>query len=127
MFRLETKDDAETKALTTENLTCPITGVIYRMEEFRTPISVQQCWNSQGFGDSAITCRSKKNALSVGRAIIIKEAQIKKKQPKCDSCQGPRCILQGCPAYEKQQATYGGQPKICLTSTPKLGSPTAPG
>ena len=37
MFKLEIKGDTETKTLTTENLTCPITGIIYRVEEFRTP------------------------------------------------------------------------------------------
>ena len=39
IFTLEIKDDTEAKLLTTENLTCPITGFIYRVEEFRTPIS----------------------------------------------------------------------------------------
>ena len=43
MFKLEIKDDTEAEPLITENLTCPITGIIYRVEEFRTPISVQQC------------------------------------------------------------------------------------
>ena len=45
MFKLEIKDDTEAEALITENLTCPITGIICRVEEFRTSISVQQCWN----------------------------------------------------------------------------------
>ena len=40
IFKLEIKDDTEAEALITENLTCPITGIIYRVEEFRTPISV---------------------------------------------------------------------------------------
>ena len=38
MFKLEIKDDIEAEALITENLTCPITGIIYRAKEFRTPI-----------------------------------------------------------------------------------------
>ena len=45
IFKLEIKDDTEAEALITENLTCPKTGIIYRVEEFRTPIPVQQCWN----------------------------------------------------------------------------------
>ena len=45
MFKLEIKDDTEAEVLITENLTCPITGIIYRGEEFRAPIFVQQCWN----------------------------------------------------------------------------------
>ena len=43
MFKLQTKDDTEAEALIRENLTCPITGIIYRVEEFRTPISIHQC------------------------------------------------------------------------------------
>ena len=43
MFKLQIKDDTEAEALITGNLTCPITGIIYRVEEFRTPVSVQQC------------------------------------------------------------------------------------
>ena len=41
MFKLGNKDDTEAEALITENLTCPITGIIYLVEEFRTPISIQ--------------------------------------------------------------------------------------
>ena len=47
MFKLEIKDDTESEALITEHLTCPMTGIIYRVEEFRTSIFVQQCWNCQ--------------------------------------------------------------------------------
>ena len=63
MFMLETKDDTEAEALITENLTCPITGIIYRVEEFRTPIFVQHCWNWQSLGHSAKTCRPKTKCL----------------------------------------------------------------
>ena len=75
MFKLETKDDTEAEALITENLTCPITGVIYRVEEFRIPISVQQCWNCQSFGHSAKTCRSKTKCLICGESHHHKGCQ----------------------------------------------------
>ena len=45
MFKLEIKDEAEAGALISQNLTCHITGIIYKVEEFRSPVSVQQCWN----------------------------------------------------------------------------------
>ena len=41
MFKLEVKDEAEAKALTSQNQTCQITSIIYKVEEFRSPISVQ--------------------------------------------------------------------------------------
>ena len=63
IFKLEIKDDTEAEALIAENLTCPVTGIIYRVEEFCTPISVQQCYNCQCFGHRAKTCRSKTKCL----------------------------------------------------------------
>ena len=81
MFKLEIKDETEAEALITENLTClksvSITGIVYRVEEFRIPISVQQCWNCQNFDYSAKLVGPKSNALSVGRATIIKDAKPK--------------------------------------------------
>ena len=62
MFKLETKDDTEAETLITENLTCPITGIIY----IHTPVSVQQCWNCQSFRHSAKTCMSKTKCLICG-------------------------------------------------------------
>ena len=79
MFKLGTKDDTKAEALITENLTCLITGIIYWVEKFCTPTSVQQCWNCQSFSHSAKHVGIKPNVLSVGRAIIIKDAQIKRK------------------------------------------------
>ena len=42
MFKLEIKDEAEAEALILQNLTCHNTGTIYKVEEFRSPVSVQQ-------------------------------------------------------------------------------------
>ena len=41
MFKWEIKDEAEAEALISQNLTCHITGIIYKIEEFRSPVSVQ--------------------------------------------------------------------------------------
>ena len=76
---MEIKDVTDAEALITENLTCPLTGIIYRVEEFRTPISVQQYWNCQVSDIRPNLVGLKPNALSVGRAIITKDAQIKRK------------------------------------------------
>ena len=78
MFKLEIKDEAEAEALISQNLTCHTTFIIFKVEEFRSPVSVQQCWNCPSFGHSAKTCRSK-NVLSVGRATITKDALTKRK------------------------------------------------
>ena len=75
------------------------------MEEFRTPISVQQCWNCQSFGQWAKTCRSKTKCLICGEGHHQKGCpnKEKKKQPKCANCKGPHVAsYKGCPAYKKQ-------------------------
>ena len=40
MFKLEIKDEAEAEALISQNLISHITGIIYKVEEFRSPVSV---------------------------------------------------------------------------------------
>ena len=82
MFKLEIKDDTEAEALISNNLTCPITCIIYRVEEFCTPISVQQCWNCKILAIGQKLVGPKPNVLSVGRATIIKDAQPKRKAAK---------------------------------------------
>ena len=104
IFKLEIKDDTEAEALITENLTCPITGIIYRVEEFRTPISVQQCWNCQSSDIRPKLVGLKPNALSVGRVRHhIGCPNKEKKQPKCANCKGPHVAsYKGCPAYKNR-------------------------
>ena len=42
MFQLdhELKDSAKAEAIISKNLTCPQTGIIFKVEEFRTPVLV---------------------------------------------------------------------------------------
>ena len=40
MFKLDIKDEAEAKELISQNLTCHNTGIIYKVEEFQSPVSV---------------------------------------------------------------------------------------
>ena len=99
IFKLDIKDDTGAEALTAENLTCPVTGIIYRVEEFPTPISVQQCYNCQCFGHTAKT-----KCLICGEDHHHKGCPNKEtKQAKCANCKGPHVAsYKGCPAYKKQ-------------------------
>ena len=40
MFQLEISDPAEAEALLSQNLICNVTGIAYKVEEFRQPVSV---------------------------------------------------------------------------------------
>ena len=104
IFKLEIKDDTEAEALIADNLTCPVTGIIYRVEEFRTPISVQQCYNCQCFRHTVKTCRSKIKRLICREDHHHKGCPNKEtKQAKCANCKGPHVAsYKRCPAYKKQ-------------------------
>ena len=66
MFQIELSDSAEAEALISNNLTCPQTGIIFKVEEFRAPISVQQCYNCQHFGHLAKNCQAKTKCVICG-------------------------------------------------------------
>ena len=68
MFKLETKDKAEVEVLMSQNPTCHITGIIYKVEEIQSPVSVQQCRNCQIFGHTAKTCKSKTKCQICGES-----------------------------------------------------------
>ena len=104
MFQLELSDSAEAEALISSNLTCPQTGIIFKVEEFRAPISVQQCYNCQHFGHSAKNCQAKTKCVICGEGHSHKGCPNReKKQPKCANCKGPHVAnYKGRPAYKKQ-------------------------
>ena len=77
MFKLEIKDDTEAGALITENSTCPITAIIYRVEEFLTPNFHTAVLELPKFRPKLVG--PKLNVLSGGRATIIKDAKTKRK------------------------------------------------
>ena len=50
IFQFEINDPTEAETLISQNLVCNVTGIVYKMEEFRQPISVSQCFDCQTFG-----------------------------------------------------------------------------
>ena len=59
MLQIELKDPAEAEAIISNNLACSQTGIIFKVGQFRAPISVRQCYNCQNFGHSAKNCQAK--------------------------------------------------------------------
>ena len=104
MFQLEISDPAEAEALLLQNLMCNVTGIVYKVEEFRQPVSVRQCFNCQCFGHSAQNCKSKQKCVICGENHSHKGCPKKEaKQPKCANCSGPHVAsYKGCPEYKKQ-------------------------
>ena len=79
MFQIELRDPADAETIISNNITCPQTGIIFKVEELRAPISVRQCYNCQNFGHSAKNCKGKLNVSSVEKATHTKVAQTEKK------------------------------------------------
>ena len=104
MFQLEISDPAEAEALLSQNLMCNVTGIVYKVEEFRQPVSVRQYFNCQCFGHSAQNCKSKQKCVVCGENHSHKGCPKKEaKQPKCANCSGPHVAsYKGCPEYKKQ-------------------------
>ena len=102
MFQLEISDPAEAEALLSQNLMCNVTGIVYKVEEFRQPVSVRQCFNCQCFGHSAQNCKSKQKCVICGENHSLKGCPKKEaKQPKCANCSGPHVAsYKGCPEYK---------------------------
>ena len=83
---------------------CNVTGIVYKVEEFRQPVSVRQCFNCQCFGHSAQNCKSKQKCVICCENHSHKGCPKKEaKQPKCANCSGPHVAsYKGCPEYKKQ-------------------------
>ena len=81
-----------------------VTGIVYKEEQFRQPVSVRQCFNCQSFGHSAKNCRSKPKCVICGENHSHKGCPKKEaKQPKCANCSGPHVAsYKECPEYKKQ-------------------------
>ena len=104
IFQLEITNPAEAESLLSQNLACNVTGIVYKMEEFRAPISVMQCYNCQCFGPSAKTCRSKQKCLICGENHSHKGCPSREsRKPTSANCNGPHVAsYKGCPEYKKQ-------------------------
>ena len=104
IFQPEITDPTEVDALISQNLVCNVTGIVYKVEEFRAPISVMQCYNCQSFSHSAKTCRSKQKCLICGENHSHKGCPSRElRKPTCANCKGPHVAsYKGCPEYKKQ-------------------------
>ena len=90
IFRLEINDPTEAEGLLSRNLVCQLTGIVFKVEELRTPVSVTQCFNCQSFGHSAKNCRLKQKCLICGESHSHKRCPNREaRKPKCANCKGP--------------------------------------
>ena len=92
-IKIKSDDPKQTQTLISRGLVCQKTGIIFRVEEFKTTPLILQCFKCQGFGHKAPSCT--KNHLH--KNCPNKE----KRKPKCANCTEPRIAnYRGCPAYK---------------------------
>ena len=72
MFQIELKDPAEDETIISNKFTCPQTGIIFKVEDFQTPILVQQCYNWQNFKQLAKNYQAKIKCVICGEGHLHK-------------------------------------------------------
>ena len=104
IFRLEINDPTEAEALLSQHLVYQVAGIVYKVGECRSPVSVTQSYNCQSFGHSAKNCWSKQKCLIHGESHSHKGCPNKEaKKPECANCKGPHVASYiECPEYKKQ-------------------------
>ena len=104
-FRKIKRDDPkQAEALLSGGLVCQKTGIIFRVEEFKTTPSILQCFKCQGFGHKALNRTKKEKCVVCREAHSHKNCRNEeKRKPKCTNCRGPHVAkYRGCPAYTDQ-------------------------
>ena len=79
-IKIKSDDPKQAEALISGGFVCQKTGIIFRVEEFKTAPSILQCYKCQSFGHKAQTARKIRNVLCVVELIHTKTVQIKEKE-----------------------------------------------
>ena len=100
-IKIKCDDAKQTEALISGGLVCQKTGIIFKVEEFRTTPSIQQYFKCQGFGHKAPNCTKKPKCVVCGEAHSHKNCRNKEKRnPNCRRSHVAN--YKGCPAYKDQ-------------------------
>ena len=78
-IKIKCDDPKQAEALILGGFICQKTGIIFKVEEFRTTPSIQQCFKCQGFGHKAQNCTKIPKCIVCGEAHSHKTALTKKK------------------------------------------------
>ena len=127
-IKIKSDDPKQAEALLSGGLVCQKTGIIFRVEEFKTTPSILQCFKCQGFGHKAPNTAPKiKNVCDEAHSHENCPNKDKRK-PKCANCWGPHVAnYRWCPAYKDQAFRQHVAPKqVSYASILKQASPPPP-
>ena len=127
--KIKCDDQKQAEALISGGLICQKTGIIFKVEEFRIPSSIQQCFKCQGFGNKAQNCTKKQKCVVCGEDHSHKNCPNEDKKPQnVQTVGGPHVAnYRGCPAYKDQAfRQHVVQNQISYASIVKQASPPLP-
>ena len=103
-IKIKSDNPKQAEALLSGRLVCWKTGIIFRVEEFKTTPSIPQCFKCQGFGHKALNCTKNQKCIVCGEPHSHKNCRNKaKRKPKCANYRGPHVAnYRGCLAYKDQ-------------------------
>ena len=90
-IKIKSDDPKQAEALISGGLVCQKTGIIFRVEEFKTTPSILQCFKSKVSDTRHQTAPKTKNVLFVVKLIHTKTAQIKKRGSQSAQIVGASC------------------------------------
>ena len=93
-IKIKSDKPKQAEALLLGGLVCQKTGIIFRVEQFKTTPSILQCFK----------CTKNQKCVVCGEAHSHKKCpNNEKRKPKCANCRGPHVAnYRGCPAYKDQ-------------------------
>ena len=109
-IKIKSDDPKQAEALISGGLVCQKTGIIFRVEEFKTTPSILQCFKCQGFGHKAPNC------TKTEKCVV------------CGECRRPHVAnYRGCPAYKDQGfRQHVVQRQVSYATNLKQASPPPP-
>ena len=79
-IKIKSDDPKQVEALLSRGLVCQKTGIIFRVDQFKTTPSILQFFKCQGFGHKALNCTKKEKCVVCGEAYSHKNCPNKEKE-----------------------------------------------
>ena len=103
IFRLKINHPTEAEAHICQTVLCQVTGIVYKVQKLRSPVSVTQCFSCKSLDIRLKTVGPNKNVLSAVSTILTKDPNKEVRKPKCANCKWPHVkSYNGFPEYKKQ-------------------------
>ena len=90
-IKIKSDDPKQAESVISGGLVCQKTGIIFRVEEFKTTPSILQCFKCQGFRHKAPNCTINEKCVACGEAHSHKNCPNKEKGSQSAQIVGASC------------------------------------